>query len=178
MGLGDITAQLDTWYKQLQAYAERAGSIIAQTVHGTTYEVMNRADMSVKMLAKIKELGLENTALVKKSGKVDLSAILQLPKGHPLLDYYMSERSRVADANKQMKNAELASEDAFQKQLADIEKKNDAERKKAYDDLIQTRINLQNSLKTKSLLLEVLPQVLPLENWQKKLTKQEKPMRI
>ena len=63
----------------------------------------------------------------------------------------MSERSRVADANKQMKNAELASEDAFQKQLADIEKKNDAERKKAYDDLIQTRINLQNSLKTKSL---------------------------
>ena len=151
LGLGDITAQLDTWYKQLQAYAERAGSIIAQTVHGTTYEVMNRADMSVKMLAKIKELGLENTALVKKSGKVDLSAILQLPKGHPLLDYYMSERSRVADANKQMKNAELASEDAFQKQLADIEKKNDAERKKAYDDLIQTRINLQNSLKTKSL---------------------------
>ena len=151
LGLGDITAQLDTWYKQLQAYAERAGSIIAQTVHGTTYEVMNRADMSVKMLAKIKELGLENTALVKRSGKVDLSAILQLPKGHPLLDYYMSERSRVADANKQMKNAELASEDAFQKQLADIEKKNDAERKKAYDDLIQTRINLQNSLKTKSL---------------------------
>ena len=151
LGLGDITAQLDTWYKQLQAYAERAGSIIAQTVHGTTYEVMNRADMSVKMLAKIKELGLENTALVKRSGKVDLSAILQLPKGHPLLDYYMSERKRVADANKQMKNTELASEDAFQKQLADIEKKNDAERKKAYDDLIQTRINLQNSLKTKSL---------------------------
>ena len=151
LGLGDITAQLDTWYKQLQAYAERAGSIIAQTVHGTTYDVMNRADMSVKMLSKIKELGLENTALVKKSGKVDLSAILQLPKGHPLLDYYMSERSRVADANKQMKDAELASEDAFQKQLADIEKKNDDERKKAYDDLIQTRINLQNSLKTKSL---------------------------
>ena len=151
LGLGDITAQLDTWYKQLQAYAERAGSIIAQTVHGTTYEVMNRADMSVKMLAKIKELGLENTALVKRSGKVDLSAILQLPKGHPLLDYYMSERKRVADANKEMKNTELASEDAFQKQLADIEKKNDAERKKAYDDLIQTRINLQNSLKTKSL---------------------------
>lgn len=151
LGLGDITAQLDTWYKQLQAYAERAGSIIAQTVHGTTYEVMNRADMSVKMLAKIKELGLENTALVKKSGKVDLSAILQLPKGHPLLDYYMAERKRVTDANKQMKDAELASEDAFQKQLADIEKKNDAERKKAYDDLIQTRINLQNSLKTKSL---------------------------
>ena len=150
LGLGDITAQLDTWYKQLQAYAERAGSIIAQTVHGTTYEVMNRADMSVKMLAKIKELGLENTALVKKSGKVDLSAILQLPKGHPLLDYYMSERSRVADANKQIKNTELASEDAFQKQLADIEKKNNQERKKAYDDLIQTRINLQNSLKTKS----------------------------
>ena len=139
LGLGDITAQLDTWYKQLQAYAERAGSIIAQTV------------MSVKMLAKIKELGLENTALVKKSGKVDLSAILQLPKGHPLLDYYMSERKRVADANKQMKNTELASEDAFQKRLADIEKKNDDERKKAYDDLIQTRINLQNSLKTKSL---------------------------
>ena len=151
LGLGDITAQLDTWYKQLQAYAERAGSIIAQTVHGTTYDVMNRADLSIKMLAKIKELGLENTALVKKSGKVDLSAILQLPKGHPLLDYYMSERKRVADANKQMKNTELASEDAFQKQLADIEKKNDAERKKAYDDLIQTRINLQNSLKTKSL---------------------------
>ena len=151
LGLGDITAQLDTWYKQLQAYAERAGSIIAQTVHGTTYEVMNRADMSVKMLAKIKELGLENTALVKKSGKVDLSAILQLPKGHPLLDYYMAERKRVTDANKQMKDAELASEDAFQKQLADIEKKNDEERKKAYDDLIQTRINLQNSLKTKSL---------------------------
>ena len=151
LGLGDITAQLDTWYKQLQAYAERAGSIIAQTVHGTTYEVMNRADLSVKMLSKIKELGLENTALVKKSGKVDLSAILQLPKGHPLLDYYMSERKRVADANKQMKDAELASEDAFQKQLADIEKKNDAERKKAYDDLIQTRINLQNSLKTKTL---------------------------
>ena len=151
LGLGDITAQLDTWYKQLQAYAERAGSIIAQTVHGTTYEVMNRADMSVKMLAKIKELGLENTALVKKSGKVDLSAILQLPKGHPLLDYYMAERKRVTDANKQMKNAELASEDAFQKQLADIEKKNDEERKKAYNDLIQTRINLQNSLKTKSL---------------------------
>ena len=112
---------------------------------------MNRADMSVKMLAKIKELGLENTALVKKSGKVDLSAILQLPKGHPLLDYYMAERKRVTDANKQIKNTELASEDAFQKQLADIEKKNDAERKKAYDDLIQTRINLQNSLKTKSL---------------------------
>lgn len=151
LGLGDITAQLDTWYKQLQAYAERAGSIIAQTVHGTTYEVMNRADMSVKMLAKIKELGLENTALVKRSGKVDLSAILQLPKGHPLLDYYMAERKRVTDANKQMKDAELASEDAFQKQLADIEKKNDAERKKAYNDLIQTRINLQNSLKTKSL---------------------------
>lgn len=151
LGLGDITAQLDTWYKQLQAYAERAGSIIAQTVHGTTYEVMNRADMSVKMLAKIKELGLENTALVKKSGKVDLSAILQLPKGHPLLDYYMSERKRVTDANKQIKNTELASEDAFQKQLADIEKKNNDERKKAYDDLIQTRINLQNSLKTKSL---------------------------
>ena len=151
LGLGDITAQLDTWYKQLQAYAERAGSIIAQTVHGTTYEVMNRADLSVKMLSKIKELGLENTALVKRSGKVDLSAILQLPKGHPLLDYYMSERSRVADANKQMKNTELASEDAFQKQLADIEKKNNQERNKAYDDLIQTRINLQNSLKTKSL---------------------------
>jgi hypothetical protein len=151
LGLGDITAQLDTWYKQLQAYAERAGSIIAQTVHGTTYEVMNRADLSIKMLAKIKELGLENTALVKRSGKVDLSAILQLPKGHPLLDYYMTERKRVTDANKQMKDAELASEDAFQKQLADIEKKNDAERKKAYDDLIQTRINLQNSLKTKSL---------------------------
>ena len=151
LGLGDITAQLDTWYKQLQAYAERAGSIIAQTVHGTTYDVMNRADMSVKMLAKIKELGLENTALVKKSGKVDLSAILQLPKGHPLLDYYMAERKRVADANKQMKNTELVSESEFQKQLADIEKKNDAERKKAYDDLIQTRINLQNSLKTKSL---------------------------
>lgn len=151
LGLGDITAQLDTWYKQLQAYAERAGSIIAQTVHGTTYEVMNRADMSVKMLSKIKELGLENTALVKKSGKVDLSAILQLPKGHPLLDYYMAERKRVTDANKQMKDAELVSEDAFQKQLADIEKKNDEERKKAYDDLIQTRINLQNSLKTKSL---------------------------
>ena len=139
LGLGDITAQLDTWYKQLQAYAERAGSIIAHTVHGTTYEVMNRAE------------GLENTALVKKSGKVDLSAILQLPKGHPLLDYYMSERKRVADANKQIKNTELASESEFQKQLADIEKKNDAERKKAYDDLIQTRINLQNSLKTKSL---------------------------
>lgn len=151
LGLGDITAQLDTWYKQLQAYAERAGSIIAQTVHGTTYDVMNRADLSIKMLAKIKELGLENTALVKRSGKVDLSAILQLPKGHPLLDYYMSERKRVADANKQMKNTELASEDAFQQQLADIEKKNDEERKKAYDDLIQTRINLQNSLKTKSL---------------------------
>ena len=151
LGLGDITAQLDTWYKQLQAYAERAGSIIAQTVHGTTYEVMNRADMSVKMLAKIKELGLENTALVKRSGKVDLSAILQLPKDHPLLAYYMEERKRVADANKQMKNTELASEDAFQKQLADIEKKNNDERKKAYDDLIQTRINLQNSLKTKSL---------------------------
>lgn len=151
LGLGDITAQLDTWYKQLQAYAERAGSIIAQTVHGTTYEVMNRADLSIKMLAKIKELGLENTALVKRSGKVDLSAILQLPKDHPLLTYYMEERKRVTDANKQMKNAELASEDAFQKQLADIEKKNDAERKKAYDDLIQTRINLQNSLKTKSL---------------------------
>lgn len=151
LGLGDITAQLDTWYKQLQAYAERAGSIIAQTVHGTTYEVMNRADLSIKMLAKIKELGLENTALVKRSGKVDLSAILQLPKGHPLLDYYMTERKRVADANKQMKNTELASEDAFQKQLADIEKKNDEERKKAYNDLIQTRINLQNSLKTKSL---------------------------
>ena len=151
LGLGDITAQLDTWYKQLQAYAERAGSIIAQTVHGTTYDVMNRADLSVKMLAKIKELGLENTALVKKSGKVDLSAILQLPKGHPLLDYYMAERKRVTDANKQIKNAELASEDAFQKQLADIEKKNDEERKKAYNDLIQTRINLQNSLKTKSL---------------------------
>lgn len=151
LGLGDITAQLDTWYKQLQAYAERAGSIIAQTVHGTTYEVMNRADMSIKMLAKIKELGLENTALVKRSGKVDLSAILQLPKGHPLLDYYMSERKRVTDANKQMQNTELASEDAFQKQLADIEKKNNDERKKAYDDLIQTRINLQNSLKTKSL---------------------------
>jgi len=151
LGLGDITAQLDTWYKQLQAYAERAGSIIAQTVHGTTYEVMNRADMSVKMLAKIKELGLENTALVKRSGKVDLSAILQLPKGHPLLDYYMEERKRVTDANKQIKNTELASESEFQKQLADIEKKNDAERKKAYDDLIQTRINLQNSLKTKSL---------------------------
>ena len=151
LGLGDITAQLDTWYKQLQAYAERAGSIIAQTVHGTTYDVMNRADLSIKMLAKIKELGLENTALVKKSGKVDLSAILQLPKGHPLLDYYMSERKRVTDANKQMKDAELASEDAFQKQLADIEKKNDDERKKAYNDLIQTRINLQNSLKTKSL---------------------------
>ena len=151
LGLGDITAQLDTWYKQLQAYAERAGSIIAQTVHGTTYEVMSRADLSVKMLSKIKELGLENTALVKKSGKVDLSAILQLPKGHPLLDYYMSERKRVTDANKQIKNTELASEDAFQKQLADIEKKNDDERKKAYNDLIQTRINLQNSLKTKSL---------------------------
>ena len=151
LGLGDITAQLDTWYKQLQAYAERAGSIIAQTVHGTTYDVMNRADLSIKMLAKIKELGLENTALVKRSGKVDLSAILQLPKGHPLLDYYMAERKRVTDANKQMKDAELASEDAFQKQLADIEKKNDEERKKAYDDLIQTRINLQNSLKTKSL---------------------------
>ena len=151
LGLGDITAQLDTWYKQLQAYAERAGSIIAQTVHGTTYEVMNRADMSVKMLAKIKELGLENTALVKRSGKVDLSAILQLPKGHPLLDYYMAERKRVTDANKQMKDAELVSEDAFQKQLADIEKKNDKKKKKAYDDLIQTRINLQNSLKTKSL---------------------------
>lgn len=151
LGLGDITAQLDTWYKQLQAYAERAGSIIAQTVHGTTYEVMNRADMSVKMLAKIKELGLENTALVKKSGKVDLSAILQLPKGHPLLDYYMAERKRVTDANKQIKNTELASESEFQKQLADIEKKNDDERKKAYDDLIQTRINLQNSLKTKTL---------------------------
>ena len=151
LGLGDITAQLDTWYKQLQAYAERAGSIIAQTVHGTTYEVMNRADMSVKMLAKIKELGLENTALVKRSGKVDLSAILQLPKGHPLLDYYMAERKRVTDANKQIKNTELASEDAFQKQLADIEKKNNDERKKAYNDLIQTRINLQNSLKTKSL---------------------------
>lgn len=151
LGLGDITAQLDTWYKQLQAYAERAGSIIAQTVHGTTYEVMSRADLSIKMLAKIKELGLENTALVKKSGKVDLSAILQLPKGHPLLDYYMEERKRVTDANKQIKNTELASEDAFQKQLADIEKKNDAERAKAYDDLIQTRINLQNSLKTKTL---------------------------
>lgn len=151
LGLGDITAQLDTWYKQLQAYAERAGSIIAQTVHGTTYDVMNRADLSIKMLAKIKELGLENTALVKRSGKVDLSAILQLPKGHPLLDYYMSERKRVTDANKQMKDAELASEDAFQKQLADIEKKNNEERAKAYDDLIQTRINLQNSLKTKSL---------------------------
>ena len=151
LGLGDITAQLDTWYKQLQAYAERAGSIIAQTVHGTTYEVMNRADMSVKMLSKIKELGLENTALVKRSGKVDLSAILQLPKGHPLLDYYMSERKRVTDANKQIKNTELASESEFQKQLADIEKKNNEERKKAYDDLIQTRINLQNSLKTKSL---------------------------
>lgn len=151
LGLGDITAQLDTWYKQLQAYAERAGSIIAQTVHGTTYEVMNRADLSVKMLSKIKELGLENTALVKKSGKVDLSAILQLPKGHPLLDYYMAERKRVTDANKQMKDAELVSEDAFQKQLADIEKKNDEGRKKAYNDLIQTRINLQNSLKTKSL---------------------------
>lgn len=151
LGLGDITAQLDTWYKQLQAYAERAGSIIAQTVHGTTYEVMNRADMSVKMLAKIKELGLENTALVKRSGKVDLSAILQLPKGHPLLDYYMSERKRVTDANKQIKNTELVSENEFQKQLADIEKKNDDERKKAYNDLIQTRINLQNSLKTKTL---------------------------
>ena len=50
-----------------------------------------------------------------------------------------------------MKDAELASEDAFQKRLADIEKKNNEERKKAYDDLIQTRINLQNSLKTKSL---------------------------
>ena len=168
LGLGDITAQLDTWYKQLQAYAERAGSIIAQTVHGTTYEVMNRADLSVKMLSKIKELGLENTALIKKSGKVDMSAILQLPKGHPLLDYYMAERKRVTDANKQIKNTELASESEFQKQLADIEKKNDAERKKAYDDLIQTRINLQNSLKTKSLNY----------NWQKKLTKQEKPMRI
>ena len=65
----------------------------------------------------------------------------------------MSERKRVTDANKQMKDAELASEDAFQKQLADIEKKNDEERKKAYNDLIQTRINLQNSLKTKSLNL-------------------------
>ena len=137
LGLGDITAQLDTWYKQLQAYAERAGSIIAQTVHGTTYDVMNRADLSVKMLAKIKELGLENTALVKKSGKVDLSAILQLPKGHPLLDYYMAERKRVTDANKQIKNAELASEDAFQKQLADIEKKNDEERKKNYNDIFK-----------------------------------------
>ena len=151
LGLGDLTGLLDTWWKQLQAYAERAGAIIAETTHGTTYEVMNRADMSVKMLAKIKELGLENTALVKKSGKVDLSAILQLPKGHPLLDYYMAERKRVADANKQIKNTELASESEFQKQLADIEKKNDNERKKAYDDLIQTRINLQNSLKTKSL---------------------------
>ena len=106
---------------------------------------MNQADLSVRMLSKIKELGLENTALVKKSGKVDLSAILQLPKGHPLLDYYMSERKRVTDANKQIQNTELVSEDAFQKRLADIEKKNNEERKKAYDDLIQTRINLRRA---------------------------------
>ena len=151
LGLGDLTSLLNTWWEQLREYAERAGVIIAEATHGTTYEVMNQADLSVRMLSKIKELGLENTALVKKSGKVDLSAILQLPKGHPLLDYYMSERKRVTDANKQIQNTELASEDAFQKRLADIEKKNNEERKKAYDDLIQTRINLQNSLKTKSL---------------------------
>ena len=151
LGLGDLTSLLDTWWKQLQAYAERAGAIIAETTHGTTYEVMNRADLSVKMLSKIKELGLENTALVKKSGKVDLSAILQLPKGHPLLDYYMTERQRVTEANKGIKDTAIASETAFQQRLTDIEKKNNQDRNAAYDKLIADRTSLIDSLKTKAI---------------------------
>ena len=151
LGLGDLTGLLDTWWKQLQAYAERAGAIIAETTHGTTYEVMNRADLSVKMLSKIKELGLENTALVKRSGKVDLSAILQLPKGHPLLDYYMTERQRVTEANKGIKDTAIASETAFQQRLTDIEKKNNQDRNAAYDKLIADRTALIDSLKTKAI---------------------------
>ena len=146
LGLGDLISYLDVWWNKLQLYAERAGSILYQSIHGTTQDIMNRADLSVKMLEKVKELGLENSALVKRNGKVDLSAILQLPKGHPLLDYYNAEKKRIVESNKDFQNTEIANQDAFDKQLDELDKKRRKERNEAYDTLRNKRIELEKKL--------------------------------
>ncbi len=152
LGLGDLAGLLDTWFKKVQLYAERAGSLLYQSVHGTTREISMRADMQVKMLEKIKELGLENTPLLNpRTQKVDLSQILQLPTEHPLRQFYDSQRKIVAESNEGLQEDELQSADAFQQKLKDIEDKNHKDRNEKYDELITSRLKTIENLNSKTI---------------------------
>lgn len=152
LGLGDLTSQLSTWYETVQAYAERAGAYLHKVMHGTTAEISMRADMQLRVLEKIKELGLENTPLVNpRTQKVDLSQILLLPKDHPLRTFYDEQRTVIANANKQLQDDEVASADVFQRRLKDIEEKARKERNSKYDELRDARLKTLQELDSKSI---------------------------
>ena len=149
LGLGDLISTLDTWWQKTLAYAERFGSWVAEQTHGSTQEIMQQQALQLRMARKVKEMGLETTALMKRNGKVDMSAIMQLPKGHPLLDYYMEQRKAVVDQHKGMTDAVAENEKAFQQQLREIEDNARKERNQKYDELVKTRINTLNKLNEK-----------------------------
>ena len=149
LGLGDLISTLDTWWQKTLAYAERFGSWVAEQTHGSTQEIMQQQALQLRMARKVKEMGLETTALMKRNGKVDMSAIMQLPKGHPLLDYYMEQRKAVVDQHKGMTDAVAENEKAFQQQLREIEDNARKERNQKYDELVKTRIDTLNKLNEK-----------------------------
>ena len=146
LGLGDLISILDVWWQKTQAYAERFGSWVAEQTHGSTKEILQQQAIQLNMARKVKEMGLETTALMKKNGKVDLSAVMQLPKGHPLLDYYMEQRKAVVEQHKGMADTVAKNEEAFQQRLKDIEENNRKERNAKYDELIKTRIDTIDKL--------------------------------
>ena len=149
LGLGDLISTLDAWWLKTLAYAERFGSWVAEQTHGSTQEIMQQQALQLRMARKVKEMGLETTALMKRNGKVDMSAIMQLPKGHPLLDYYMDQRKAVVEQHKGMTDAVATNEEAFQKQLREIEDNARKERNQKYDELVKTRIDTLNKLNEK-----------------------------
>ena len=149
LGLGDLISTLDTWWQKTLAYAERFGSWVAEQTHGSTQEIMQQQALQLRMARKVKEMGLETTALMKRNGKVDMSAIMQLPKGHPLLDYYMEQRKAVVDQHKGMTDAVAENEKSFQQQLREIEDNARKERNQKYDELVKTRIDTLNKLNEK-----------------------------
>ena len=152
LGLGDLIGWLDKWWQKTQAYAEHIGAVVAQATHGSTEEILREQSLQLKMLQKVKELGLENTAIVKQSGKVDMSAIMQMPKEHPLVKYYMEQRTAVVEAHKHITDGVKSSEENLQEKLKQIDEESRKNRNKYYDDLIKTRLDTIAKINKKTTL--------------------------
>lgn len=150
LGLGDLIGWIDKWWQKTTAYAEHLGAIVASATNGSTQEILQQQSLQLKMQRKVKELGLENSAIMKRSGQVDMSAILQMPKEHPLVKYYMEQRTAVVQAHKNISESVKESEQSLQDRLKQIDEESRKNRNKYYDELAQTRIKTLDAINKKT----------------------------